>query len=66
MTVKELQTKLRQEKFDVKNARVYVTVQDQRFDVKDISIFDNEVHLTVGEPVDDEIMTDAVIFEGAE
>jgi predicted heme/steroid binding protein len=54
MTVKELQNKLRQEKFDVKNAKVYVAVQGQRFNIEDVSIFDNEVHVTVGEPEEDE------------
>lgn len=54
MTVKELQNKLRQEKFDVKNATVYVAVEGERFDVKNIEIFDGEVHISVGEPADAE------------
>lgn len=54
MTVKDLQKKLSQEKFDVKNTNVYVVVAGQRFEVKDVAIFDNEVHFSVGEVVEDE------------
>lgn len=54
MTVKELERKLRQEKFDVKNTKVYVTVQGQRFEIKDIDIFDHEVLIWPGEPVEGE------------
>lgn len=54
MTVKELQNKLRQEKFDVKNATVYVAVEGERFEVNDVQIFDGEVHVTVGPAVEAE------------
>jgi hypothetical protein len=53
MTVKELQNKLRQEKFDVKNARVYVQIENERFDLEDVNIYDGEVHITVGEPAEE-------------
>jgi hypothetical protein len=53
MTVKELQNKLRQEKFDVKNARVYVQIENECFEVENVNIYDGEVHITVGEPAEE-------------
>lgn len=59
MTVKELLKEISKEKYDQKSAQVYITVQGQRFKLSGANIYDNEVHLQVGEAVEDEVVIDS-------
>ena len=55
LTVKKLIEEVNKERYDKKNVPVYVAVQGQRFTIEDINIYDNEVHLTVGQPIEEDV-----------
>lgn len=55
ITVKSLARQLQQEKYDVKSVPVLVIMNGDRYEVEAVDLYDDEVHVTVGKLLDDEV-----------